>query len=287
MKRKNSRVIPLSIKNENPLLYGYGTISELLADDKRLFYEDYSDKQIRLLYEKEIDKIKKEELLRKYKIRFPKQYYWPIKDVDNDIRYVPISISILNILRNEMRNELRKKDLESRCVIPYNYFLDSNGKWIIKEIGHMPKILKKCLCNCRRCPFKYNHDDTVGDYERTGKAISLNRRTSEDGGEMVDFVQDIEGITPFKKTIIEHRKRYLVSLLMQYDEESRFIIIAKRLNIFKRILNENIFTLLPEIPSEELNYVQIAKILNKSKSTIQERGERYFKEILEKSEKNL
>ena len=32
-------------------------------------------------------------------------------------------------------------------------------------------------------------------------------------------------------------------------------------------------------------YVQIAKILNKSKSTIQERGERYFKEILEKIKK--
>lgn len=96
-----------SEKNQNPKLYGYGSLEQLLADPTR-FGDD------------------PEQLL---------THWIPFRDADGDLRFAPCTEAYFHSHRNEERNEQRRKDLESRCMIPS------------KKFG-----LVKCRSDCNLCP---------------------------------------------------------------------------------------------------------------------------------------
>ena len=96
-----------SEKNQNPKLYGYGSLEQLLTDVTR-----YGDDPAH-----------------------PLTHWIPYKDADGDIRFTPCTEEYYHWHRNDVRNALRDKDLESRCLIPSEKF-----------------GLVKCRADCSLCP---------------------------------------------------------------------------------------------------------------------------------------
>jgi len=86
-------------KNQNPMLFGYGSLEQLQSDPES------------------------------------KQTHWvPFKDADGDLRFIPCTEEYFHWHRNEERNERRRKDTESRCLI------------------HSEKFgLVKCRSDCSQC----------------------------------------------------------------------------------------------------------------------------------------
>jgi RNA polymerase sigma factor (sigma-70 family) len=99
------------VKNQLPNIYGYETLEDLNAD---------SNNQL---------------------------LHWVLHEfADGDKRFVPCTEKYFHWHRNEERNERRRKDTESRCMIPS------------KKFG-----LVKCRTDCKECP-----------YSRTGFQISMD-----------------------------------------------------------------------------------------------------------------
>ena len=96
-----------SDKNQNPKLHGYGSLEQLLADPTR-FGDDPEH---------------------------PLTHWIPYWDDDGDLRFAPCKEAYFHSHRNEERNERRRKDLESRCMIPSEKF-----------------GLVKCRSDCSLCP---------------------------------------------------------------------------------------------------------------------------------------
>jgi len=87
-------------KNQNPKLYGYGSLEQLQSDpDNKL------------------------------------THWIPYKDADGDLRFIPCDKEYFHFHRNEERNERRRRDTESRCLIQSEKF-----------------GLVKCRADCSLCP---------------------------------------------------------------------------------------------------------------------------------------
>ncbi len=106
------------VKNQNPKLYGYGSVETLQNDFKNTL-----------------------------------PCWIAIKDGDGDYRFIPCTEEYFRWHRNEERNERRRKDTESRCMIPS------------KKFG-----LVKCRADCNTCSktrsgFSISMDYMYDNYE--------------------------------------------------------------------------------------------------------------------------
>lgn len=110
--------------------------------------------------------------------------------------YVPCSIEYFYAWRNMMAEEHRKRDLETRCLIPSERYSYS----------------KKCMEDCSKCPYGKDHRD--------GLPLSLDRFVEEDGYEIVDEIHS----TPIEIIIEEERRVALAHEIALLDEESQQIL---------------------------------------------------------------
>ncbi len=110
--------------------------------------------------------------------------------------YTPCSIGCFNAWRNMMAEEHRKRDLETRCLIPSERY----------------SYLKKCMEDCSKCPYGKDHRD--------GLPLSLDRFVEEDGYEIVDEIHS----TPVEIIIEDERKDALAREIVLLDEESQQIL---------------------------------------------------------------
>lgn len=110
--------------------------------------------------------------------------------------YVPCSIEYFHAWRNMMAEEHRKRDLETRCLIPSERY----------------SYLKKCMEDCSKCPYGKDHRD--------GLPLSLDRFVEEDGYEIVDEIHS----TPVEIIIEDERKDALTREIALLDEESQQIL---------------------------------------------------------------
>jgi hypothetical protein len=103
-----------SEKNQYSKLYGYGSVEQLQSDpDNKL------------------------------------SHWIPYRDEDGDLRFTPCTEAYFHLHRNDERNERRRKDLESRCMIPSEKF-----------------GLVKCRSDCRVCPKVRDGHPVSIDYMR-------------------------------------------------------------------------------------------------------------------------
>jgi len=88
-----------STKDQYPKIYGYGSLEQLQNDPEN------------------------------------KLTHWvAIRDADGDLRFIPCTEEYFHCHRNEERNEIRRKDTKSRCMIPSEKF-----------------GLVKCRADCSQC----------------------------------------------------------------------------------------------------------------------------------------
>ena len=116
--------------------------------------------------------------------------------ITNKRMYVPCSIEYFFAWRNMMAEEHRKRDLETRCLVPserYSYF-------------------KKCMEDCSKCPYHKEHRD--------GSPLSLDRFVEEDGYEIADELHN----TPLEDIIEDQRQVALAREIAMLDEESQQIL---------------------------------------------------------------
>ena len=111
--------------------------------------------------------------------------------------YVPCSIEYFHAWRNMMAEEHRKRDLETRCLIPSERY----------------SYLKKCMEDCSKCPYGKDHRD--------GTPLSLEKFVEEDGYEIEDELHT----SPLESIIEEERKKALAREMSLLDEESRQVLI--------------------------------------------------------------
>ena len=123
------------IKNQNPKVYGYGSLEHLLADPER-FGDDPAH---------------------------PLTHWVVMKDAEDDVRFVPCTEEYFHSHRNERRNELRRKDLESRCMIPSEKF-----------------GLVKCRADCTACQKKRDGHPVSMDYIRENYDFEFSDNSYED-----------------------------------------------------------------------------------------------------------
>jgi len=118
-----------SEKNQNPKVHGYGSVEQLLSDPEN------------------------------------KLTHWiPYKDADGDLRFAPCTEEYFHLHRNDERNDRRRKDIESRCMIPSEKF------------GFV-----KCRSDCRMCS-KY----------REGLPISIDNMREDFNYEFPDVSHETE-----------------------------------------------------------------------------------------------
>lgn len=114
--------------------------------------------------------------------------------------YVPCTIEWFYTWRNMLVEERRKRNNESRCLVPSERY------------SHM----KRCQEDCNNCPFGKTHRD--------GKPLSLDQFAEENNYEIADPYAD----TPHEAFIKAEREEALERELSLLDEESQMI-----LNLFK------------------------------------------------------
>lgn len=109
--------------------------------------------------------------------------------------YVPCTIEYFFAWRNMMAEEHRKRDLETRCLVPserYSYH-------------------KKCMEDCAHCPYGKDHRD--------GGVLSLDKFREENEYEIAD-----EHISLLDEIIEEQRRDALIYEISLLDEESQQIL---------------------------------------------------------------
>ena len=151
-------------KNQNPKLYGYGSLEELLADSTRLGDDP--------------------EHLQTHWISF--------QDADGIWRFVPCTEEFFHFYRNEERNEIRRKDTESRCMIHSDTF-----------------GLIKCRADCSVCP-----------KVRDGLPISIDYMRENFDFEFSDGSYEAEQ----EKRAEEERKELMWSLVNELNETDQQIL---------------------------------------------------------------
>lgn len=110
--------------------------------------------------------------------------------------YVPCSIEYFFAWRNMLAEEHRKRDLETRCLVPserYHY-------------------MKKCMEDCSQCPYGKDHRD--------GTPLSLDRFIEEDNYEIADELHT----SPLDEILEDERSTALAHELALLDEESQRIL---------------------------------------------------------------
>lgn len=153
-----------SNKDANPELYGYGSLEQLLADSTR-FGDDP---------------------------KHPLSHWVAFKDADGDLRFIPCTEEYFHLHRNEQRNERRRRDTESRCMIPSEKF-----------------GLVKCRDDCNNC-----------QRERNGYPVSIDYMFEEYNFEYssADYEQELE------KRKKREREELLWSYVNEFDESDQMIL---------------------------------------------------------------
>lgn len=194
-----------TVKDANPKIYGYGSLEQLEADPSR-FGDDPDN---------------------------PLTNWVPYKDADGDLRLIPCAEEYYHFHRNEKRNEARRKDVESRCMI-------SSEKY----------GLVKCRKDCESC-----------EYSRNGKAVSIDYMAETYDYEFPDGLYETE----CKKRDIEERDGHMWSLISEMEEVDQKIL---------------------KLYNEGRTDQAIARVVNKSRSTVQERRVKLV-EMLKKQLKKI
>jgi len=146
-----------SMKDQYPKIYGYGTLEQLQNDSEN------------------------------------KLTNWvPFKDADGDLRFIPCTEEYFHWYRNEERNEIRRKDTESRCMIPSEKF-----------------GLVKCRADCSQC-----------SKVRDGFSISMDYMRENYDFEFADQSFEEER----KKRAEQDQSDYLWKLVSEFNETDQLIL---------------------------------------------------------------
>jgi len=145
------------LKNQNPKLYGYGSLEALQNDPVN---------------------------------NLPS--WVPMKDGDGDFRFIPCTEEYFHWYRNEQRNERRRKDTESRCMVPSEKF-----------------GLVKCREDCSVCP-----------HVRTGFPISMDYMYDNYEFEFADGSYEAEQ----HKESEQHQANLVCSLVDELETTDQLII---------------------------------------------------------------
>ena len=138
-----------SDKNQNPKLFGYESLEQLFADSTR-FGDDPEH---------------------------PLTHWIATRDADGNMRFTPCTEEYFHSHRNEERNERRRKDIESRCMIPS------------KQFG-----LVKCRADCSVCPkmrdghpvsIDYMRENYDFEFSDTSHEIEREKRQEQDRADLV------------------------------------------------------------------------------------------------------
>ena len=144
-------------KNQNTMLFGYGTLEQLQSDPEN------------------------------------KQTHWvPFKDADGDWRFIPRTEEYFHCHRNEKRNEIRRKDTESRCMIPSEKF-----------------GLVKCRADCSQC-----------SKVRDGFSISMDYMRENYEFEFADGTYEQER----EKAAEQDQSDYVWKLVSEFNETDQLIL---------------------------------------------------------------
>ena len=144
-------------KNQNPMLFGYGSLEQLQNDPEN------------------------------------KQTHWvPFKDADGDLRFEPCTEEYFHWYRNEERNEIRRKDTESRCMIPSEKF-----------------GLVKCRADCSQC-----------SKVRDGFSISMDYMRENYEFEFADGTYEEER----EQRVEQDQSDYLWKLVSEFNETDQLIL---------------------------------------------------------------
>jgi hypothetical protein len=137
--------------------------------------------------------------------------YTTFVDADGDLRFVACTEEFFHFVRNEERNEVRRRDTATRCMVPS------------EKYG-----LVKCRADCKHCPFKKDKDnpDNQTAYQRTG-LISidyLNHKYKDlDDDERCNkyekYLADNEQIHPLEQMIKEERTEKMYEEIGKLEEE--------------------------------------------------------------------
>lgn len=144
-------------KNQNPMLFSYGSPDELLNDPNQ-----------------------------------PLKHYVAFRDKDGDVRYEPCTEEYFHFHRNEERNEIRRKDTESRCMIPSEKF-----------------GLVKCRADCSMC-FKV----------RDGFSISIDFMYDNYNFEFSDGAYEEER----EKRAEQDQSDFIWNLVSEFNETDQLIM---------------------------------------------------------------
>jgi len=144
-------------KNQNTMLFGYGSLEQLQSDPEN------------------------------------KQTHWvPFKDADGDWRFIPCTEEYFHCHRNEKRNEIRRKDTESRCMIPSEKF-----------------GLVKCRADCSQC-----------SKVRDGFSISMDYMRENYEFEFADGTYEQER----EKAAEQDQSDYVWKLVSEFNETDQLIL---------------------------------------------------------------
>jgi len=144
-------------KNKNPMLFGYGSLEQLQSDPEN------------------------------------KLTHWvPFKDADGDFRFIPCTEEYFHWHRNEERNEIRRKDTESRCMIPS------------EKLG-----LVKCRADCSQC-----------SKVRDGFSISMDYMRENYEFEFADGTYEEER----EQRVAQDQNDYLWKQVSEFNETDQLIL---------------------------------------------------------------
>ena len=184
-------------------------------------------------------------------------------DADGDTRFVECSEEFAYWQRNYDSEIRRKEKLETRCSIPMTYKV-VNGNFVDDPNSNHKNGYKKCTHDCKKCPYLFDpaHPDREVDYHRTGSPVSMNITFEDkDGKESEIEYADPEEETPIEKIIKEEREEAMWRYVLEFDPDVQDML---------RLYNKG------------KSYSEIARIMNRSKSAVQERVVHYIKILRDK-----
>ena len=227
--------VSLQVKNANPKIYGYGSLEDL--NQAAPHYDG--------------------DTLLEFAISF--------KDADRHIRYMPCTIEYLNFHRGLIRDEKKAKDMESRCNIPSEYFVE-NGAFVRKPDKNPRSVYKKCMHDCDHCPFEYDpsNPNATTYYKRTGNPMSLNIELNDSDGntiELLDKLVDTDNLNPEEKYILKKQEEELELAISKLDSNEQLIIKLSREGYSDSEIGQKL-----NIPRSTIQ-VKRQKIINKLKKS--------------------
>lgn len=187
-------------------------------------------------------------------------------DSDGDKRFCECTEDFAKWNGNEKRNEVRRKETESRCKIPA-YLIEIDGVFVVDTDSPRAnrQYLKICTHkDCNTCPFKFDkaHPDYQVDYERTGNPLSMDYTfTDDDGDKSEKEYEDKDTENPIDYVIRKEQEDALQKAILEMDTDY-----------------QEIFRLLMKGKS----YSQIGLIIGKPKTTIQYKAEKLISILKEK-----